>query len=603
MKLFKEIKKGFTLVELVSVISVIAILVGASIGIYFGVTETAKKSNDLSVITQMNKALKVDEVANGAPIAPSGALNVLRNYGFDVTKMTPFQDGAYYLWDSEENQMVLLTKDHVVDAPADVKMRSNKIDYYSFVGNTEERHDEQGYSYFLKDNYLGDNNFSTSVDTGTNTIDVNLTTNESISLNLFTKGGFITVDAPNADIDHYGSANVIDIKAIDDESYHIKGEVHMFVTIETGRVVVESTAIVNEIDVRGATSLVDVKMGATVDKIILRDERSNINLSDNANIKTIVAQTNNILNLRNQYSKTRSNSRDVQAIVEVDSYSKLTEALAAGNKYIVLKSDIDVDTTGINNSNHTEKVLNLYPGVTIDGYYEGNIHSISAKYKLSGKYNGNNMQYSPRVMNVYTSDENNSPVNIKNLHVNGDFENKGVKRGIQIADGGSNKDAVSSLDLNIYNSFVEAELYTFNIGGSLQNDNININIEDTNLKAWNAFTMYSNHTDISINNGSLECPNNNTGINNSNGIFFVAGEDNIFNISNSHLKTSKKYSDVKQYIACFITTGTFKAKNNVLNIARSTVDYTSDQETYLDEVGSNIVTVNGKIQEKFSSLN
>ena len=44
MKLFKKAKKGFTLVELVVVIAVIAILAGVSVGAYFGITATANNS-------------------------------------------------------------------------------------------------------------------------------------------------------------------------------------------------------------------------------------------------------------------------------------------------------------------------------------------------------------------------------------------------------------------------------------------------------------------------------------------------------------------------------------------------------------------------------
>ena len=44
MKLFKQAKQGFTLVELVVVIAVIAILGAVSVGAYFGVTESAKNS-------------------------------------------------------------------------------------------------------------------------------------------------------------------------------------------------------------------------------------------------------------------------------------------------------------------------------------------------------------------------------------------------------------------------------------------------------------------------------------------------------------------------------------------------------------------------------
>ena len=44
MKMNKKLKKGFTLVELVVVIAVIAILAGVSVGAYFGITESANQS-------------------------------------------------------------------------------------------------------------------------------------------------------------------------------------------------------------------------------------------------------------------------------------------------------------------------------------------------------------------------------------------------------------------------------------------------------------------------------------------------------------------------------------------------------------------------------
>ena len=58
MKLFKKAKKGFTLVELVVVIAVIAILAGVSVGAYFGITESAKNSQAL----QEGKALHTNLV-------------------------------------------------------------------------------------------------------------------------------------------------------------------------------------------------------------------------------------------------------------------------------------------------------------------------------------------------------------------------------------------------------------------------------------------------------------------------------------------------------------------------------------------------------------
>ena len=54
-KLLKKAKKGFTLVELVVVIAIIAILSAASVATYFGVTESARKSNVGSTASQIGQ--------------------------------------------------------------------------------------------------------------------------------------------------------------------------------------------------------------------------------------------------------------------------------------------------------------------------------------------------------------------------------------------------------------------------------------------------------------------------------------------------------------------------------------------------------------------
>ena len=64
MKLFKKVKKGFTLVELVVVIAVIAVLAAVSVGAYFGITESANHSKSEQEAKQAEYELQKAKINN-----------------------------------------------------------------------------------------------------------------------------------------------------------------------------------------------------------------------------------------------------------------------------------------------------------------------------------------------------------------------------------------------------------------------------------------------------------------------------------------------------------------------------------------------------------
>lgn len=265
MKIRKILKKGFTLVELVVVIAVIAILAAVSVGMYFGFTESAKKSNDQTVTSQMNKALMLDEQLDGKPTTPSEALAVLEENGFNVTKLSPYQDESYYLWDSVENQMILLNSNNEVQFPENTAIRSEYHKYFTFIASDEDKVEGRDYSYYLKDGYTGSMTFSTSVDAGKNaslgTIVIDTTLEEVL---VATEVGDIKINNAVV-VKQYGSAGFIDIVKVATDSFHAHGEAD-FINIKEGKLELEGTADIGAVHAEGSAKLV-VKTGGKVGTI------------------------------------------------------------------------------------------------------------------------------------------------------------------------------------------------------------------------------------------------------------------------------------------------------------------------------------------------
>lgn len=117
MKLFKKLKKGFTLVELVVVIAVIAILTGVSVGAYFGITESAKNSKVEQEAADFRTHLQVNATEKWIGTEADGLTGVTAVYEKDgiVTTGVTNTNVAKFV-------SALTEGDYNVDASADDKL-------------------------------------------------------------------------------------------------------------------------------------------------------------------------------------------------------------------------------------------------------------------------------------------------------------------------------------------------------------------------------------------------------------------------------------------------------------------------------------------------
>ena len=107
----RSTKKGFTIVELVIVIAIIAILAAVLIPTFASLIQKANESNDIQAAKNMNTFLAAANVT-GDIKSILDVYDVFEDSGFAVENYTPLYKDRYYYYDKEYNQILYVDGDN-----------------------------------------------------------------------------------------------------------------------------------------------------------------------------------------------------------------------------------------------------------------------------------------------------------------------------------------------------------------------------------------------------------------------------------------------------------------------------------------------------------
>ncbi len=132
----KRMKKGFTIVELVIVIAVIAILAGVLIPTFSSVIKKAQVSSDQQAVRQMNTALAVEGVMEDVDIFD--VFEVLEESGLSAKNYKALSSGMSFFWDAEINRVLYVDNaTGKATYPEEYKDRANNGKWFSLTMQIE----------------------------------------------------------------------------------------------------------------------------------------------------------------------------------------------------------------------------------------------------------------------------------------------------------------------------------------------------------------------------------------------------------------------------------------------------------------------------------
>ena len=309
-------RKGFTIVELVIVIAIIAILAAVLIPTFASLIAKANVSADTQLVRNLNTALTTEKAGGENNKTMNDALKMAKNAGYDIDRIVS-KSGNNIGWDSKNDRFVLIdanndTYIYPTDAGSNAQKVQNAVDYFVIY---KEIPTEQKYSIYLsKDATLAGGTVTVSVgfDAGENenVTAVNYTSEatQDVIIRTNSTNTVLTVTAKNSTVKHYDVAGKVLINEVASKSYHEFGEVQGNIELADGRVVMESGSKASAIKITattetinsGATIKVDSTAAPTVAVVVpenvktaLSEKGGKIDASNVVTDPTVIANMNN----------------------------------------------------------------------------------------------------------------------------------------------------------------------------------------------------------------------------------------------------------------------------------------------------------------------
>lgn len=240
----KNCKKGFTIVELIIVIAVIAILAAVLIPTFSNLIKRANVANDTALVRNLNTALAADGAKQHDTMRE--ALAAANAFGYDVSKINAKADGNEILWDSYNDCFVYKDESGINYIPdSQIKGEAGKGAQLWHIANKGTSDISSEYSNYLGEGtYAGKLEIKTGLDVGDHTevTEVEYTGNGKDVI-FYMNGGKLTVNDNSAAQQYfYGSASQADITT-GTSCFHVYGAIAK-TEVKVGKVVVENGGMV-----------------------------------------------------------------------------------------------------------------------------------------------------------------------------------------------------------------------------------------------------------------------------------------------------------------------------------------------------------------------
>lgn len=384
----KKLKKGFTLVELVIVIAVIAVLAAVLIPTFSGIVNRAKVTSDIETATALNT------LATGTNSIEEFVDAVEAEDNLSVKSLIPQVSGNKFVWAYKGTSAQVLYVDNKFNPIAD------KDKEYDFTGaelwtvvlkaDHIIKNPKNAINYFLGQD--SNQNFTLTTlsgfKTGDNTLSGKLTisdltsTNEAVISGNFT--GTVEINAPNADIVQSGSIKNLNVTAVANNSLDLNGYVEKL-AVNQGKVDVNTTGYVGELTIKNQDAKV-VNAGIVED--LKADAGVTLALTTNfENAGGTVITNNTTLNTANL--QTSGYALNIGSREQLEMFRDAVNGGATYNDLVVnLTSDITLKDGWTPIGNFTRNLDNGYSAGFM-GVFNGGNHIIS---------NLNNIGYDAKVL-------------------------------------------------------------------------------------------------------------------------------------------------------------------------------------------------------------